>query len=1185
MVDPIERLDLARLNLSAGRKAKASTAYSAAVDYLATGITLLPKDAWVCHYELTLVLHTEVADAAYLSTDFEQMEQWAILVLQHARTLLDTIPVQQTRLMKAKSQGQLADALEIGLQVLSSLGVELPPQPTQVEIGQTFEYTRQLWQDQAPLSLLALPAMTHLNRLAAMQILSWLVSCAYWSNPPLMALIIFKQVEFSLQEGNCPISIYGYADYGLILCGVIGDIPSGYEFGQLALQLLDELQVPPFKGRAWYVFYTYIQHWKAPLQASIPRLQEAFQSGLETGDLEIVGLNAAAYCAYAYHAGQELTGLVNEIDAYRQTIRQLKQTTPLHYLEIYQQTVLNLVKGTETPEQLTGTVFNQATSLPLLQAGNHRTALFYYYFNQMVLSVLFGKYQQAAEAAILAEHHLDGGIGTFMVPLFAFYDSLIQLALCSSVPEAEQQRMLERVAEHQGKLQGWTTLAPFNHQHRWELVEAKRHAVLGDRIAAIESYDRAIAGAKANGFIQEEALANELAAKFYLGWGKERIAQEYLTNAYYGYVHWGAKAKVQDLERCYPQLLAPILQQQQMALSATETVFATTALATSQVADAQSSSSGSTSISATLDLTSVLKASQTLSREIQLDRLLATLLHTVLENSGADKGALLMPHNNQWFVEAIANLDQPTRVQSIALSSSPEVPHGLINMVKRNLQPVVIMDAKLHPTLATDAYVVQQQPKSMLCTPILQQGQLVAVLYLENHSTVGAFTSDRVELLNFLCTQAAISLKNAHLYQQAQEKEAQSRGIFEAVSDGLLITDLETGKVIDANPAYYQLHGYSYSEILSLHPLDIIPPSRHDKFADFLTTVKAGQEFTCEAICKKRDGTPFYIELKSVPFSYNGKRCGLSVIRDVTERKQMELSIQEKNHTLEQAMTELQYAQMQIIQSEKMSALGNLVAGVAHEINNPIGFLHGSITNAKEYVQDLLGHLALYQQHHPSAAAPVQDNAEDIDLEFLSEDLPKMLDAMKGACDRIKGISTSLRTFSRADTEHKVNANLHEGIDSTLLILKYRLKANQYRPAIEVIQNYGDLPTIPCFPGQLNQVFMNILANAIDMFDEMAQGKSFDQLKSHPQQITIRTAILENQIQIYIRDNGKGIAEDVKAKIFDHLFTTKGVGKGTGLGLAIARQIVVEKHGGSLDVWSELDQGTEFYIRLPLEVA
>ncbi len=290
-----------------------------------------------------------------------------------------------------------------------------------------------------------------------------------------------------------------------------------------------------------------------------------------------------------------------------------------------------------------------------------------------------------------------------------------------------------------------------------------------------------------------------------------------------------------------------------------------------------------------------------------------------------------------------------------------------------------------------------------------------------------------------------------------------------------------------------------------------------------------------------------------------------------------------KNIQVEDTLEKLNSTQFQLVQNEKMSSLGNLVAGIAHEINNPIGFLNGSVKNAEDYAQDLIKHLALYQQYYPDAAAPVQKNALDIDLEYLIEDLPKLLNSMQGATDRIKSMSKSLRTFSRADTDRQVKANLHEGLDSTLLILKYRLKSSEKIPDINILRDYGNLPEIECFPGQLNQVFMNILANAIDVFDEMAQTKSFDELQVYGPKITISTKIISNQVQILIADNGGGMTEDVKAKIFDYLFTTKSVGKGTGLGLAIARQIAVEKHGGAIAVDSTLGEGTEFTIQLPVK--
>lgn len=298
----------------------------------------------------------------------------------------------------------------------------------------------------------------------------------------------------------------------------------------------------------------------------------------------------------------------------------------------------------------------------------------------------------------------------------------------------------------------------------------------------------------------------------------------------------------------------------------------------------------------------------------------------------------------------------------------------------------------------------------------------------------------------------------------------------------------------------------------------------------------------------------------------------------------LEQRVQDRTAELAQSLHQLQHTQLQLIQNEKMSALGNLVAGVAHEINNPVGFLSGNLQPAEEYVRDLLGLIHLYQQTYTNPTTEIQDQIEAIDLEYVSEDLPKLLNSMKLGIDRIRNISTSLRTFSRADKDYKVPFNIHEGLDSTLLILKHRLKASDHRPEIEVIKKYGDLPSIECFPGQLNQVFMNILANAIDALEEANIDRDLEAIKAAPNQIQIESMLMDsNSIQIKIQDNGIGISEAVKSRIFDHLFTTKAVGKGTGLGLAIAHQIVVENHAGMIDVHSFPQQGTQFRITLPIK--
>lgn len=1224
-----ERKHLAELNLRAGRKAKTSIAYGAAVEYLQTGIQLLPSDGWENHYDLILALHQEITEAVYLNTDFDQIEQWATPVLQHAKTLLDTVEVCQTKLIAARAQGHYLEAIHIGLQVLRSLDVEFPEQPTPADVKQAFIATQQLWAGRHPLGLLDLPTMSDSHCLAAMQMMTNMISSAYMAVPALLPLLICKQVEFSIQYGNCPISTFSYADYGLMLCGVIDNLDAGYEFGQLALAVLERFQATACKSRAGYIVQTYIRHWKTPLRELLPPLLEAYQNGLATGDLECVTLNAHTYCYYSYFAGKQLVGLADEIQAYYQMLRPLKQEAPLRYLELSQQTVLNLLGTSEVPFRLADSVCNAVSeavttqgtsqSLPQHQPNRNRTGLFHFHFNQTVLYYWFGQYEKAAQQSALVEQYLDGGLAQFPVALYPFYDALIHLALYPQATVEQQSPILQRVRGHQDKMQRWAALAPFNHQHRWDLVEAERLAAVGDRMA-MEFYDRAIAGAKANSYLQDEALANELAAKFYINWEKPRIAQEYLHNAYYGYAHWGAVAKVKHLEQSYPELLASIVQPEKFHLAPQLGIPGANTVAPAQTLTGSSTIANFSAISTALDLSTVLKASQTLSSEIQLEQLLSTLLQVMLENAGADKCALLLLQQDKLMIEAISTVTQGSIVlQSTPLEDSQELPIRLINRVKRTLHPSVIIDATAHASLMADPYIIRQQPKSLLCTPIIHQGKLLGILYLENNLTAGAFTSDRVEILNLLCTQAAISLENARLYQQSQtyaqqleqslEKLRLSEARFQKLADNVpgVIYQLRSTANGSASMPYVSSGCYNLYEVTAEEMMVGTQSPRLMEHAEDIAGINQAMEDAAQAL------TPFVHEWRIITASGGVKWVqGISrpepqadgsilwdgLLIDISDRKRAESQVLLKSQELEQALQDLQTTQLQLVQHEKMSVLGNLVAGVAHEINNPIGFIAGNLKPAEDYINDLLGLIDVYQEKLSSPDAEIERKTKTIDLEFLRRDLPKLINSMKLGVERIRNISTSLRTFSRADQDYKVPFNIHEGIDSTILILKHRLKVNETRPEIEVAKKYGNLPQVECFPGQLNQVFMNILANAIDALEEANQRRSYEDIKANPNRIIIQTEWVSNYrllvdsennelmmgeaAIVRITDNGIGMTENVKPFIFDYLFTTKAVGKGTGLGLAIVRQIM-EKHGGAIEVNSMPGQGTEFAIILPVK--
>jgi PAS domain S-box-containing protein len=1203
---PQERDELATFNLAAGKKAKASTAYIAAMEYLNTGLQLLGSHGWQRCYSLTLALHEFAAEVACLSGQFALMEQQINEVLQNAKFLLDTIKVYEVKILAEVAQSRQLDAIKTALNVVEKFKVVFPQQPTPDEVEQSFQATQNLLAGKPLEALLELPEMVDPEALAIIKILAAVTAAVYQAMPALLPLIVFKQVCLSIQYGNALVSPLAYAWYGVILCGVIGEIELGNRAGQLALDLLKRCQTKEFKASTINMVYPFVKPWKHPIRDSLSALLEGYHSGLEMGALEYAAYCVYNYCSLSFFLGKELVSLQQEMAVYSQALTPLKQEVAHNYLKVFYQSTTNLISQNQQPWQFQGKIYDEAAMVPLHQAANDLYALGTLYINKLLLCYLFQEWQLAQEVADDAQHYLDGVAGCFLVPAFHFYDSLTQLAVLPNISEIDQERLQQRVMSNQEKLEKWADQAPINYLNKFYLVEAERYRVLGQIYQAMDYYDRSIAEAKTNGFLNEEALANELAGRFYLALGRERMAQDYLINAYYAYSHWGNLAKVTDLERRYPGLLSPVLQPEKRQLAADSTIFSVNNVVASNLGTQHSTTSGSISASVALDLITVLKASQTLSSEIQLEPLLSQLLQVVIENAGADKCALILLKEGRLIVEAMTILGEEMNgkiLRSLPLEDCLDLAASAINAVKHTQQPLMVMNATSHPLLMADPYILHRHPKSLLCLPILHQGKLLGVLYLENNLATAAFTSHRIELLNLLCTQAAISIENARLFEHLEQTKnnlSQAQQLLTSVINN--IPQQICWK--DRNSVYLGCNQQAAIAAGVGSPYSIIGKIDHDlpwtkEEADWYRTcdrqvMESGTpKLHIIETQRQADGRQAWLDTSKIPLrDANGHVIGIVVtVEDITERRQAEQLLQQQKQELEQALQELQQTQMQLVQSEKMSALGNLVAGVAHEINNPVSFIAGNIEPALDYVKDLFGLIDLYQQIYPNPDADIEDEIEAIELDYVREDLPKLIHSMKLGVERIRNISTSLRIFSRADQDYKVPFNLHEGIDSTLLILKHRLKANEKRPAIEVIKNYGNLPEVKCFPGQLNQVFMNVLANAIDAIEESTSGRSFHQIKASENLITIQTEFIEGSddlnadhdtVIIRVTDNGAGMTESVKQCIFDQLFTTKAVGKGTGLGLAIAHQIIVEKHGGSIEVESQLGQGSTFVITLPV---
>jgi len=507
-------------------------------------------------------------------------------------------------------------------------------------------------------------------------------------------------------------------------------------------------------------------------------------------------------------------------------------------------------------------------------------------------------------------------------------------------------------------------------------------------------------------------------------------------------------------------------------------------------------------------------------------------------------------------------------------------------------QVFVVQDLQNTCYAQSNSYIVPHQLQTYVGQAVRCAGEYIGSLCVMYQNNFVPSEADK-KLMGIIA--AAIGVEEERKKEAIvwAQNEAKWRSLIHNSSN--LITILEAdGSIRYVSPAIQGILGCRPGELMGKNMFDFVHPddvsSVKNDFQGVLQNPTTA--LSIEFRVRHKDGSWRYVESTYSNLLMDAPVSRIVVnTREVTERKlaeaalrQSEAQLREKADQLEQALLELQETQIQLIQTEKMSSLGQLVAGIAHEINNPVSFIYGNIPHATQYTQDLLHLVELYRRHYPNPVPEIQAEAEAIDLDFLSEDLPKLMDSMQIGAERIRQIVLSLRNFSRRDQAASERVDLHQGIDNTLLLLQHRLKAKAGHPEIQVIKEYGDLPLVECYAGQVNQVFMNILSNAIDALEEARS--TTQELRSRSSMLRIRTELQDgNTVVIRMADNGPGIPPHVQQQIFDPFFTTKSVGQGTGLGLSISYQIVVEKHGGQLKCFSTPGEGTEFWIELPVRLS
>jgi len=743
-----EKEQLVNLNSVAGDKARNSVAYDIAIGYYTTCINICGENGWLDNYKLMFEANLELTKLFFLIANYESMKDTGDIIIKNSNDILDNIQVNEIFIRALIAQSKMKEAVSWGIQTLKLLGINIPINPSNISVLIKFIKVKFLLHRKNAEDLLYLPEMQDEKLRSIIRLLYILELPAHVTNRNLAATIILKSVSYSYKYGNTAYSTMGYSTFGAVLTS-LGFIDDGYTFGKLGLDLAYKFNSEENVVSTGFIYHNVSHVFRYHIKESIQAHKDFFNLGLEIGNFEFGGLNALMFCSRSYFSGKQLEDLKSELLVYNSLLSKIGQVSALENVKLYHQIVLNLLGESENPCVLTGEVLNESEFLSSLIDKNLRTHICDNYHNKITLYYMFYQYSEAMEYCKKSLDYFAAVKGTYSVPMFYFYESLSYLADYTNMSNGIKKKTIKKVKSNQKKLKKFALHAPMNYLHKYYLVEAEIAKVFDNASRAFEYYEKAINTAAKNEYIQEEAIASERAAIYYFSKGNERIALTYLEHAKYCYERWGAKAKVNHLIKTYGH----IKYFNKKSNADVNKITKVSTLRTYKNKDA-------------IDLISVIKASQAISEEIEYKNLISKLIKILIENAGAQKVIIIKKKNEKLIIEAEYEITNPEPTIKECEVLQNKLPLSLIKFVERTVDTLVISEA-CKSEFSNDKYVKETQPKSIFCMPLLHQGNLNRILYFENNLAIGAFTSEKVEMLNMLSAQMVISIENAELYQKA----------------------------------------------------------------------------------------------------------------------------------------------------------------------------------------------------------------------------------------------------------------------------------------------------------------------------------------------------------------------------------------------------------------------------------